>query len=153
MSSKKIIITAVILSALLIVGAFGAGVAVAKTSDKSSTIIEKLADRFNVGTDEVKEVFNEARQERRQQAQADFEEKLDEAVKEGKLTKVQKETILKKHSQIQKKQEELMELRQELWEWAEENDVDLRSIMPGRRGGQGGPGGPGGFGLGPGMCQ
>ena len=150
MNRKKIMVTILILGVLMVTGILGAGVVIAQNSEKYPPIVQKFSQRFNLKSDDVKKVFNEVRDERYQEMQARYEEKLDEAVKEGKITKEQKATILKKETQIQEKQKELMELQQELRDWAEENNVDLSIFGRGLGRGRGRPFG-GGFGPGPGM--
>lgn len=146
MRNKKVIIASVALGVLLLAAVVGAGAAVAKSTSSYPPIVQKLADKFNANPDEVKGVFEQAREERRQEAQARFEEQLNKAVEDGKITKEQKEVILKKEAEIQKKQEEVQELRQELKTWVDENNIDLGQFsMCGPRGPRGG-----GFSPGPG---
>lgn len=154
MNRKKTIIAAMVFGVLMVTGILEAGVVVAANSAKNPSIIQKLSDRFNLNSGDVQKVFTEFRDERYQQMQQELQarlkEQLDEAVKEGKITKEQKETILKKQDQIQEKQKELMELQQELRDWAEENNVDLGLFFGHGRGhGMRGPRG-GGFGPWPG---
>jgi len=137
---KVLIITSAVVGALLLIGTagVGAGVVMAKNLDSYPSIVQKLAQRFNLDPDEVKQVFDEERGERRQEAQDRFEESLDEAVKDGKITEAQKEAILEKHTEIQGEQEKL---REELSDWAEENDIELKQLGPcGGRGFRGGLG-------------
>lgn len=149
MKRKKLIIASVVLSVLLLAGVIGAGVVLAQSTNTNPPIIQKFAEKFNVSTDDVKEVFDEVREERRKEAQIRFEEQLNEAVKDGKITEEQKKVILEKQAEIMKQQEEVFKLRQELKTWADENNIDLREICgpgPGhKRGGFRG----GGFGPGP----
>ena len=101
---------------------------------------EQLIERFNLDPGEVGEVIDETREERHQEMEVRFEEKLNEAVEEGKITEEQKELILEKKTEMTEKREELrnlpqeekreamIELRQEMKNWAEENDIDLRML-------------------------
>ena len=155
MNRKTIIIISVVLSVLLVGGAVGTGIVLAASRGSKATITKDLADKLNIKEEDVQSAFTELRQERQEEMQKKLEERLDAAVKDGKITEAQKETILKKHTAMQDKQEELANLRQDLMDWADDNDIDLREIMGGfGRGGGRGMGGPGGcFGPGPGSVE
>lgn len=158
MKKKTMVIISVVLGVLLVAGILGAGaVFAAGKSNSYPPIVQKLADKLNVKAGDVDNAFDEIQQERCQELQKRIEEKLTQAVKDGKITEAQKAEILKRFKAIQEKQEELRELTQGLKGWADDNNIDLRDICGvglGRGGGRGpgGPGGPGGgcFGPGPG---
>lgn len=104
-------------------------------------IIQKLIDRFNLNTDEVTEVLEEAKEEKHEQMKANFEEKLNQAVADAKITEEQKQLIINKHEEEQGWHEELKDLEpEERWQakkkhqeemknWAEENGIDLKGIL------------------------
>ena len=103
------------------------------------TLIERLAQKFNLNSADVQTVFDEVRTEkqtaRREQMQSTWEEKLAQAVTDGKITEEQKQLILAKHTEVQAKlldwqnltfeerKTKLEELRNELKTWAEENNI------------------------------
>ncbi len=145
MNRKKVIIIATVLGVLIMTGAFGAGVVVAANSTTTKkSIVERLSERFNLNAYDVKKVFTEAQEERLQAMRDAREERLAEAVKEGKITEAQKTTILKKVDKILEKQKELMDLQQELRDWADDNNIDLKILRCSPRRGIGRPRG-GGF--------
>jgi TolA-binding protein len=151
MKKKTIVITSVVIAVLLVAGALGTGVVLAANSSSYPPMVKKLADKLNVKEDDVQGAIDEMRTEKQKEMQKKFEERLDQAVKDGKITEEQKAEILKKQEAIQKKQEEMRELKQDLQNWATENNIDLREICGGfGRGGGCPPGGPGGGGFGPG---
>ncbi len=90
------------------------------------SIIEKLVEKFGLNPDEVQAVFDEARQERQAQMQAQmqnrFQEQLNQAVTDGKITSEQMELILAKRAELQ---EQGMQNRQEMQQWAEENGINM----------------------------
>ena len=53
-------------------------------------IVSRIAKRFNLNQDDVQAVYSSFREERRSQMLKDRETKLDESVKTGKLTEMQK---------------------------------------------------------------
>ncbi len=142
---KQIIIPALVLT---VVGGmvFGTGYVSAQSADDhNTTLIQKLVQRFGLKTEDVQAVFNEQRQEHQANMQAKAEERLTQAVTDGKLTESQKQLILAKQKELQAARETEMEnfknmteeqrktqmeaKRQELKAWAEQNNIDLRYVM------------------------
>lgn len=149
-------------------GVIGLGLSVVKMVDAQfegnyPPIIQKLVERFGLNEDEVKAVFDEAREEKQGQMQAHFEERLNQAVVEGEITEEQKQAILNKHEEMktnrqanrgefknltteerEERKEKMQAHREEMKAWAEENGIDS-SLLPmllggGRKPGFGGPG-------------
>lgn len=137
MSKKK---TLLMSAAATTVGvAMFAGVASAQTPTSTTdqqSLVDKIAQRFNLDKTQVQEVFDEARQEREAKHQQKIEQKLDKAVTEGKITAEQKTAILNKFQEFReymesikdKPREERKELMKakhdELKKWAEEQGLD-----------------------------
>ena len=106
-------------------------------------MVQKLAERFNLDPEEVGSFFIGEIEQKREQMKLRFEEWLEKAVSEGKLTEEQKQAILTKRDELQGKREELKELSsEERWEamkelkeemktWAEENDINLGWVYKG----------------------
>lgn len=129
------------------VAAFGTMSTFAQSSvqDPHASIIQKLVHKFNLNEDEVKAVFEEERVAMQTKMQAQFEEKLNQAVTDGKLTEEQKKLILAKHEELKQQRETMMkemknltdeerrakmeEHRASLEAWAEENDIDMEYLM------------------------
>lgn len=152
---KKAII--ILTLAFVLLGAVGFGTAQVLATDegKYPPIVQKLVERFGLNEAEVKAVFDEERTERQQQMQTRFEERLDQAVSDGKINQEQKQAILAKKAEMQENRGELKDLsfqerkqkmeehRGEMRAWVEANGIDLNS-MPmllgwGHRGGFGRP--------------
>ena len=138
MKSKKIIIPAIILGVLLLISILGVRSVRADENSVYPSIVQRLAKRFNLNTEEVQQVFDEGREERRQQMQARSEECLDQAVSDGKITEEQKQAILAKKEEMaadregstpEKRREEMETHREELKTWAGENGIDS-SLIP-----------------------
>lgn len=68
-------------SASAIVSAHGAG-----SNNQQLSIIKKLAEKFNLDEDKVREVFEAEHKTHHEERKAQLEERLDQAVKDGKLT-------------------------------------------------------------------
>ncbi|MDY0143505.1 MAG: hypothetical protein RBR97_16590 [Bacteroidales bacterium] len=168
--NKKIIIPVIALSILMGVGAYGVGsIYASEDNSLKNSLIEKIAQKFNLNKDDVQKVFDEDREEKKTQMEEKFNQMLDEAVSNGDLTAEQKSLILAKREEMQKEREtqmserkndgerpskEEMETMQEerktereaLEKWASDNGIDLKYLMGlggFGRGGHGGFGGPG----------
>lgn len=165
MKVKAMIISAIAL-VVLSLGVFGLDKVKADEDGAYPPIVQKLVERFNLNAEEVRQVFDEERSERQEGMQARFEERLNQAMSEGKITEEQKQLILAKHEELQAEREaeqesfknmtqeerhEAMETRQnELKSWAEQNGIELEYLLGGF--GMHG-GGPGGMRGGPGFGQ
>ncbi|MBN2015980.1 hypothetical protein JW766_04045 [Candidatus Dojkabacteria bacterium] len=115
-----------------VVGFFGGFTVkqVLASSGEYSTIVENLAGKFGLKPDDVHAVFEETRDQH-------FEERLDEAVEDGDITEDQKNLILEKRGEIESKAEAIDEekltaserrakmedLREEIEDWAEKNNI------------------------------
>ena len=144
-----------------VLGGIGA-VSAASSTTGPDTLVEKIASKFNLNKDEVKAVFDENRTEMEASHKAKVEEKLTQAVTDGKITEDQKAKIIAKAEELKtqrdaerdsmkdKTDEErkaLMEQhRTELEKWATDNGIPteyLRFAGPGGGHGPRGMGGPG----------
>lgn len=141
MKSKKVLIAALVATALATVAIFGAGLVVAQTTGDYPPIIKRLAEKFNLDIADVEKVFDEERGAHHEEMHAQCVERLDKAVEDGKLTKAQSaelQKILDKkkadHEKIKdlspEEQREAMKAHKaELDKWAADNDVDLKDVL------------------------
>jgi hypothetical protein len=105
-------------------------------------LAEKFAQRFDLDLDEVMDFMQELREEKRAGMEVKFEEKLDELVEDGDITDEQKQVILDKKEEMEAFRESLGdmtvsdarkalgEMKEELRDWAEENDIELKYLFP-----------------------
>lgn len=116
-------------------------------SEHSSSLVQKIADRFGLNKDEVQSVVDEFQAEMHAKQMSEYEIRLDQLVSEGKITAEQKELIIEKKNDIveewQAKVDELRNMspaerkaakeafQQELAEWAAANNIDLQYLMNG----------------------
>lgn len=75
------------------------------SSDGQSSLIDKLASKFNLDKNEVKAVFEADRTEHEAARQKEVETALTQAVKDGKLTSDQKDKILAKRTELKSQME------------------------------------------------
>jgi len=123
---------------LAVIAIFGLGVAGYVSAGQQMPMYERFAQRFNLDEGEVEDFFSEVGQERFQFMQEKQEERLDSWVEQGSITEEQKELVLAKKEEMREKNEalrdldpeqrkdEMQALRQEMREWAEENDLNMR---------------------------
>jgi len=125
----------VLIYSLVAVGILIAGVASVQAENDGNypSIIQKLAERFNLNADEVREVIDENREEMYQRKENSFEDRLDRM----EFSEEQKGAISAKRSEMWSKYGELKnlspeercsgmkEMKEEMKTWAEENDVNF----------------------------
>lgn len=149
------------------IAGLGASVASAATNDNAtktdpmSSLVEKIASKFNLNKTEVQQVFDEQRTAMEAEREQNAKDRLAQLVKDGKLTQAQADAITAKRAELQKEREankdankdktaaerkaEMDKRKTELEAWAKEKGIDtqyLRLVMGGPGHGHGGPGGP-----------
>lgn len=143
MTSKQL------LAIMAIVGIVGTGsligisqVQAAESLDDYPPIVQKIAETFNLDPDEVENVFDQDREDRR-------DEHLDAMVEEGTLTQEQRDLLEAKQEEMREAREEIrikdltqeerreamQETHEQMEDWAEENGIDIPFLGP--RGGMG----------------
>ena len=96
------------------------------------SLIARIAEKFNLKTEDVQSVFDEHKQTWQEEMKARFEERLSALVQAGKLTEAQKKLIMDKKSELMNKRKNLRQQhREELEKWAEENGIDLNLFFGG----------------------
>lgn len=152
---KSLIVTGVIASVgLASLAAIGT---VAADTNGNNSLAQAIAKKFNLNQNEVQQVLDEHHSEMEAEHQQKLENRLSQAVKDGKITEEQKTKILAKLDEMKKEREDnkdkvknmseeerkkfMDERRTALESWAKENGIPLTSLhflMPHH--GHGGPG-------------
>lgn len=147
MINKTIIASAAVLTlglgALATTSAFAQ---TATTDNSGTTIVQKLATKFNLNQADVQAVFDADREEHHAQMEAAFETQLNQYVTDGKITEVQKQLIIAKRAEMETAREahrnsgttmtpeEFKAAREAemtaLKEWATTNGIDLQYLRP-----------------------
>ncbi len=140
MVTKKSLLVAGVVSTIGL-AASTAGMVSAATSSSASPhdgLVGKIAERFNLDKTEVSKVFEEDRAAHEAEHKVKMEERLSQAVTDGKLTEDQKTKILAKmeelknnrptREEMQSKTPEQMhtemeQKRTEIEQWAKDNDI------------------------------
>lgn len=144
----------------------GAGVAHAATTDNTtkndpmSSLVDKIATKFNLNKTEVQQVFDQQKTEMQAQRETQVKADVAKLVTDGKITQAQADLINAKRAELEKQRDAdkasfesmsdadrktaMDKKKAELEAWAKQNNIDsqyLRYVMGGGRG-HGGPGGP-----------
>lgn len=145
-----------IIPAVALCMALGVGVQSIYASEnvQSSSLITKIAQKFNLSEDDVKAVFESNRQEHEQEKHQNYEAMLTEAVTQGKITEAQKQLIIAKNAEIKTVRDTTMDHHKDLTQeerqtqmtehhaqmekdrdaleaWAKENGIDMKYLMMG----------------------
>ncbi len=160
---SKQMLTAAVLSAAVVGGgafAINASAESSSSSDRVDSLASKIAEKFNVNKDEVKQIIDADREEhmaeRRAERQTRLEERLSTAVTNGKITEEQKTKILEyvksqqtffdslKDMTEDERKAAMQKHRDEVKKWASDNGIDEKYVLMGggpggHRGGHGGP--------------
>ncbi|EKE11256.1 MAG: hypothetical protein ACD_15C00113G0021 [uncultured bacterium] len=157
--NKRYFIPSLVLLAAMGAGVYGTNNAGAQVGENQSSIIERMASKFNLNKDEVQKVFDEEREERQKLRQENMEKRLSDAVSRGELTENQKKLILDKKASLRKeaearreemqknrenlgnmtenerkafveeRQAEMKKHREEMETWAKNNGIDIKYLM------------------------
>jgi hypothetical protein len=144
-SMKKALLAAGAITTLSLAGVVGVNNVSANNGSNEvgiSNLVSKIAEKFNLNEEEVQAVFNEEREARQAEHQQKLEERLAQAVEDGNITEDQKSAILEKLAELHDEHESLKDLgpeerrdamkdkREELKQWANDNDIPLRYLVP-----------------------
>ncbi|MCK4635770.1 MAG: hypothetical protein KAT32_02810 [Candidatus Moranbacteria bacterium] len=145
MKKSKMIVPALVLGVATIVGVSSFNNVSANEESQYSPIMQKVAEKFNLNQDEVKQVFDENREERRAENKAKADERLSKLVNEGKLTEDQKNVLIAKREEIrqerensfgemkdlspEERKEKRQEHQEEMKKFFEEQGIDHDALM------------------------
>jgi len=130
----------------------------ATTTSGQQTLVDKIATKFNLKTEDVQKVFDEERAAHQTEKATQFKTKLDQAVKDGKLTQAQEDKLIAKQKELQAahdankdsmkdkteaERKAAMEAERTAFkQWLTDNGIPAEYGMPMHGGHHGGPGGP-----------
>lgn len=147
-SIKRTLAVAGVSATIGIAGISGLGVASAATdqsaSGGASSLITKLAEKFNLKKEDVQAVFDEDRAAREAERQQKLEERLGQAVTGGKITEAQKAKIIAKLAELKaqhqanrdamedktaaERRTSMQQEREGLRQWAKDNGIALKYL-------------------------
>jgi hypothetical protein len=145
--SKKFIVP-VLGVAVIGAGLYGvAQVSAESSSTQPKSLVQDIADAFHLDKSKVQAVFDSHRSKKHVLHESKYESRLDQAVADGKLTVAQKEAILAEHKKLEAEMKATFgqgddskadrkaamdRIHQEALDWAKQNNIDIKWVMPGR---------------------
>jgi hypothetical protein len=114
----------------------------ASDTSGSQGLVDKIASTFNLNKSDVQKVFDEERQQREANREQKFEDRVNQAVKDGKLSQTLADQLIAKQKELAtyrdslkdktpKERRDLMKVkRDELRSWAKQNNISLNLIGP-----------------------
>lgn len=150
MKKKKMLVPALAIIAMCAIMVTSSPAFAQSEQSGYATLVQRLAEKFGLKETDVQTVFDDARKEKQKNNQVRIEERLSQAVKDGKLTETQKRRVLDKHAELMKAndaQREAMKnltpeerrvakekARTELEQWAQDNGIDSQYLFMGMNG-------------------
>lgn len=135
-------------------GLASVGALAATSTNSSGSLVDDVTNHFHLNKSEVQQVFDNHRKTEQANHEQKYEDRLNQAVKDGKLTSDQKDKILAKHKEMisfmeslkdktpQERHDAMKTKMDELKTWEKDNNIPVGYL--------GGPGmGHHGFGHGP----
>ncbi len=136
---KRVIIPTIALIAIL--GAVTMGtVSVSAQSPMYGNLVTQIAERFNLKESDVQDVVNQVRVKHQTEMKVKWEDRLTQAVTDGKITEAQKAAIIAKHTELQaeysalsglsetERKAKLTQIHSELKKWATDNGLDSKFL-------------------------
>jgi len=129
--NKKVVIPSILVLAFLLVSFYGVNQVLADDVVGYPPIVQKIADKFGLDVEDVGEVFEQERAEMWEKRKQIFEERLSQAVSDGKITEEQKQKILEKRDEWQaERTAERQQHREEMQKWLQDNGIDANALGP-----------------------
>jgi hypothetical protein len=133
--SKKTLLPIVTVTAFMIASLYGASMVYAEDVTGYPPIVQKIASKFNLDVKDVNQAFEEERSEMWNKRRINLDERLTQAVLDGKITEEQKNKILEKRDEVEAQRYGEREMRrEEMDQWFSENGINpevIRSYMVG----------------------
>lgn len=124
--NKKLLTTILVLGVIISVGYFGTSHVLANENTPGySTLVSRIAQKFNLKENDVEAVFSAVRDERRALMKTQREEKLNQAVSDGVVTQAQKTALLAK---MEEHQEARGEKKEAMQKWLSDQGIDASKL-------------------------
>lgn len=116
------------------------------TGTGHESLAAKIASAFHLNQADVQKVIDQNRQDHQAQMEQRYEDRLNQAVTDGKITPAQKDLILAKHKEVasfieglqgktaQERRDAMKTEIQQVQQWAKDNNVPFNLVMPPHRG-------------------
>lgn len=101
MKVKKSLLVAGAVATMGSAGILGTHLVAAATNTSNDSLVDKIAQKFNLKTEDVQAVFDQNRADKQAERDTRIEQKLSQDVTAGKITADQKDIILAKLKELQ----------------------------------------------------
>jgi hypothetical protein len=124
---------------IAMLGLGGAAMAATSNTTHQDSLAQKIADKFHLNKSDVQSVIEQNHQDKQAKHEQMLKDKLDQAVKDGKLTQAQEDKLIAKLKELhdQKKTDNKADRKadrkaahDELQQWAKDNGIDLSQVLP-----------------------
>lgn len=118
--------------------------------EEIQSLVQMIASKFGLKTADVQSVVDQHRQQMQAKHETNYEARLTQLVKDGKITEAQKQLILTKHKELETKREEnrnkmkdmtpeqrkaaMQAEKTEIETWAKQNNIDVKYLFGGDMG-------------------
>jgi hypothetical protein len=136
--------TVVALAAIGVIGTTSATALASTTnSGTQNSLAEDIAAKFHLNQSDVQQVIDQHKETKLQNRESHYEDRLTQAVNGGKLTEAQKQAVLTEHNKLMSelksssnidKHLTMQNIRKEAQDWAKQNNIDIKWLMPPMRG-------------------
>jgi DNA-binding MarR family transcriptional regulator len=137
--------TVIAAAAVGLIGVTSATALAATTSNApQNSLAQDIANKFHLNQSDVQAVIDQHKQAAQQNREAKYEDRLTQAVKDGKLTEAQKKAVLAEHNKLMDEikssnnsadnRQTMQTVRKEAQDWAKQNNIDVSWLMPPMRG-------------------
>lgn len=149
MKMKRRVLVGAAVAAAAVGSVGGAGIASAATNSSASdsSIVDKIASKFNLKKADVQAVFDENHKAREAEREANQKQRLADAVTDGKLTQAQADHITSVFNEIKtlrgdtapmdlsdSVRQQIKDKLDTLRDWAKTNNIDMKYVMGGHGG-------------------
>lgn len=147
---KKQLLIATTAVTIGLAGIAGVGMASAQGGfGNHDNLVTALANKFSLKTDEVQAVFDEQHTANQAERQAEYQNKLDQAVTDGKLTQEQADLLSTKHAEMttfmnslkdktsEERRDAMQAQREDFRQWCIDNNISARFMAPDKGMGRG----------------
>jgi hypothetical protein len=145
-STRKLLVAGAITTVVGVSAFAGVASAQSGTSSSNDSLAAKIAQKFNLNKDDVQQVIDQNKSDRQEVRQQKLEDRLSQAVTDGKITSAQKDAIMAKIKDLQSysdsikdktpnERRDLMKAKlDELKQWAKDNNLSQYLPMINRQG-------------------
>jgi hypothetical protein len=145
MTTKTKLLISVLTVGVIGVAATGTTTVMAQNNGSYQSFVAELAQKLGLDQTKVQQAFDSIKSDNQAKRQVTVQSKLDQAVKDGKLTDAQKQLILNKIQEIksqvqtdmqnwknmapQQRRDQMKKRHDDITAWAKQNGIDMQYVF------------------------